>query len=302
MGDERQRRSRMMLNIVAATRLDLSGGGKQLGRRQSASARRPTPTRSFRPMAPRFQITGAKLEISPVPTPLVREPFQRMLARCQRYYEKSYDIGVAIGSVSLNGNADLIATFGTASAGAWGKDVGFIVTKRAAPTVTLYSPATGASGKVRDSFNGADVTGNLQNVGARGFVYYARRRPSARQEFRCRPIGPRMRGSKMYQLSLQSSAASSGLRTARISRPIPTIAIGPSIRNGWPTGNTPAPAPVIVAPAPVIISDRQFFQTLAVEGRITEDEALAAVKTGELPATLQTLVAACRPINNSTRG
>lgn len=38
------------------------------------------------------------------------------------------------------------------------------------------------------------------------------------------------------------------------------------------------------------ISDRQFFQQLAVEGRISESEALAAVGTGTLPAAVDAIV------------
>ena len=38
------------------------------------------------------------------------------------------------------------------------------------------------------------------------------------------------------------------------------------------------------------ISDRQFFQMAAVMGLITKDEALAAVKVGAIPATLQAIV------------
>lgn len=34
---------------------------------------------------------------------------------------------------------------------------------------------------------------------------------------------------------------------------------------------------------PPVVSDRQFFQALALAGKITPAEALAAVKTGELP-------------------
>jgi hypothetical protein len=45
-----------------------------------------------------------------------------------------------------------------------------------------------------------------------------------------------------------------------------------------------------VSPVPALISDRQFFQQLAVQGVITQDEALAAVKTGSIPAALQTLI------------
>lgn len=46
------------------------------------------------------------------------------------------------------------------------------------------------------------------------------------------------------------------------------------------------------SPVPSSISDRQFFQALAIHGFITQPEALAAVKTGEIPAVLQTAVSA----------
>lgn len=38
------------------------------------------------------------------------------------------------------------------------------------------------------------------------------------------------------------------------------------------------------------ISDRQFFQQAAIEGFITQEEALAAVQTGTIPASLQAIV------------
>lgn len=54
---------------------------------------------------------------------------------------------------------------------------------------------------------------------------------------------------------------------------------------------TPAPAPPLPPPpVPASISDRQFFQQLAMQGVITPDEALAAVRTGVLPAALQQLI------------
>lgn len=40
----------------------------------------------------------------------------------------------------------------------------------------------------------------------------------------------------------------------------------------------------------IAISDRQFFQQLAIDGEITEEEAEAAVATGTIPATLMALV------------
>lgn len=50
--------------------------------------------------------------------------------------------------------------------------------------------------------------------------------------------------------------------------------------------------PFIAPPqsTPSSISDRQFFQKLAVSGIITQNEALAAVKTGDIPLALQNIV------------
>ncbi|MBB5040692.1 hypothetical protein [Shinella fusca] len=41
---------------------------------------------------------------------------------------------------------------------------------------------------------------------------------------------------------------------------------------------------------PSEISDRQFFQQMAIEGRITQDEALDAVGSGVIPAAMDALV------------
>lgn len=43
-------------------------------------------------------------------------------------------------------------------------------------------------------------------------------------------------------------------------------------------------------PVPQTISDRQFFQQLAVAGIVSQADALAAVKTGTIPAPLQAIV------------
>lgn len=48
--------------------------------------------------------------------------------------------------------------------------------------------------------------------------------------------------------------------------------------------------PELPEPPPPAISDRQFFQGLANRGIITKAEALAAVRTGDIPAALQALV------------
>ncbi|MBK3798650.1 hypothetical protein GAY33_05290 [Azospirillum brasilense] len=58
-------------------------------------------------------------------------------------------------------------------------------------------------------------------------------------------------------------------------------------------GNMPTPfePPAVPDPVPASISDRQFFQQLAVDGYISQAEALAAVKTGDVPAILLALIA-----------
>jgi hypothetical protein len=49
----------------------------------------------------------------------------------------------------------------------------------------------------------------------------------------------------------------------------------------------PTKQPIVV---PQQISDRQFFQQLAMQGIIGQADALAAVKTGAIPADLQALI------------
>ena len=55
-------------------------------------------------------------------------------------------------------------------------------------------------------------------------------------------------------------------------------------------GNEAAPYVAPLPPVPQEISDRQFFQQLAVMGLITEDEAIAAVAAGTLPAAMAAFI------------
>lgn len=59
-------------------------------------------------------------------------------------------------------------------------------------------------------------------------------------------------------------------------------------------GNTPLPADPVPVTVPDI-SPRQFYQQLAVVGVISQDEALAALATGTIPAALAQIVAAFPP-------
>jgi hypothetical protein len=50
------------------------------------------------------------------------------------------------------------------------------------------------------------------------------------------------------------------------------------------------PPPTVPPPVPITISDRQFFQQLAIMGKITQAEALAAVGTGAIPPEMQSVL------------
>lgn len=112
-----------------------------------------------------FKIALIKIELGSSATSWVSEPITTTLRKCQRYYEKSYTQGVdpatntALGTYNFDDSAAL--------AGAFDFGVKFSTTKRAAPTVTLYSVA-GTSGKVTQS-DATEITGTAGNIGDSGF-------------------------------------------------------------------------------------------------------------------------------------
>jgi hypothetical protein len=88
-----------------------------------------------------------KLELGTVATPFVAESQSVTLAKCQRYYEKSYAPGMALGNnygVNANGQGMF---FGGAASNSITGTAGYKVTKRATPTLTAYA-YTGAAGNV----------------------------------------------------------------------------------------------------------------------------------------------------------
>lgn len=84
------------------------------------------------------------------------------LALCQRYYEKSYDVGVTPGTATYAGSD---AAIGVASS--IYIQCRFKVSKRATPTCTVYSPYNGVSGNIIDGtlVNRAAAAGNPGNSG-----------------------------------------------------------------------------------------------------------------------------------------
>jgi hypothetical protein len=99
-----------------------------------------------------FELFDAGLYIDPFAVgspPAFEVPrFDEELIRCMRHYEKSYDYASAPGSTSSNG-----AIMGTSGTGALNNatiPIQFKVRKLGVPIVTMFNPATGASGQIID--------------------------------------------------------------------------------------------------------------------------------------------------------
>jgi len=92
--------------------------------------------------AARWNITGVQLEVGSTATSFDYRPYTTELQLCQRYYEKSYDIGTVpatstnIGRFQQTGSSD--------GSGNMTLTIRFAVSKRAAPTMTAYLVSTGA--------------------------------------------------------------------------------------------------------------------------------------------------------------
>ena len=89
-------------------------------------------------------ITGVQLEAGSSASPFEHRSYGAELALCQRYYEKSYNTDVVPGTITNAGFSNSPATgFNT---NLWGAMVRFNVTKRANPTISLWT-YSGVSGQ-----------------------------------------------------------------------------------------------------------------------------------------------------------
>jgi len=120
-----------------------------------------------------WYITGVQLEIGEQDTPFEHRSFGDELARCQRYFCKSYQYDIAPGaSASLDNLAGSAAVSGgtTATNRPFWFAGSFPVKMRTAPTITLYH-YDGTSGKITGN-SLASYDGTVANVGERGFNVY----------------------------------------------------------------------------------------------------------------------------------
>jgi hypothetical protein len=124
-----------------------------------------------------FRITGVTvLPGSEAPSaarsPFIMRPFDQELVTCQRYWQKSYPYASPAGTLAAGGALSLVL-FGTTGTGNLaGMTEHFVVSMRAAPTITAYSQRTGASGMISDDYAAADTPATINLISEKRFRWY----------------------------------------------------------------------------------------------------------------------------------
>jgi len=108
-----------------------------------------------------FYITGVQLEKGSTATSFDYRPYGTELVLCQRYFEKSYNIGTVAGTATESGMAQSSQNAAATGTGYIGANISWKVSKRSAPTTTLYDVAGTINTTTRYTLGGA--TGAGQN-------------------------------------------------------------------------------------------------------------------------------------------
>lgn len=116
-----------------------------------------------------FQLTQIKLEQNSTATAFKRAggSIAGEFELCQRYYEKSYNENTYGGAINNTGSYSYVQGIGSNQSDQ--QTLQFRTTKRASPSVTLYSPNNGASGVWYSASQGANVAVTVFNNGENAF-------------------------------------------------------------------------------------------------------------------------------------
>ena len=106
-----------------------------------------------------FFITGVQMEVGPVATEFEQEDISTTLAKCERYFEKTYNQGVNPATETPLGADSTGGVAGNNSTGEIGGRFSFRTTKRAAPAVVIYDLA-GNTPKVTRGLYGTGTSAN----------------------------------------------------------------------------------------------------------------------------------------------
>lgn len=118
-----------------------------------------------------WEVSNVQLEFGTASTPFEDRPITVELAKCQRYYEKSYPQENYPGGLGGGTHQSIIATGFILSCGS----AYFKVTKRSSPTISTYSPQTGVGASIAE-FNPAgtfvaDRSAAVTNIGSTGCTF-----------------------------------------------------------------------------------------------------------------------------------
>lgn len=119
-----------------------------------------------------IEFTELQLEVGSVATPFEQRPYSVELALCQRYYEKSYPIGVAVPTNAQNQGLITINASAAIANSAYYGYVKFAAMKRAIPTVVIYTYSASTVNTVSNAA-GTDLTsgsGTPAFIGDSGFT------------------------------------------------------------------------------------------------------------------------------------
>jgi hypothetical protein len=113
-----------------------------------------------------IDITGVQLEVGTTATNFDYRPYGTELQLCQRYYETT-----SLPSATFNQSATRSSVISSANNNVGGNNCNFVVAKRAAPTVTLFS-RNNTSGQVSLVSSGSDFSGSAtaNQINAMGFA------------------------------------------------------------------------------------------------------------------------------------
>lgn len=111
----------------------------------------------------------AQLEVGSVATEFERVPAAQNVILCQRFFEKSYGIDVAPGTVTDVGSAIMEITISANNFTQAAAPLRFNTQKRVTPTMVGYSNGTGTAGQFR--VNGVDVAASFLNPATGGVSF-----------------------------------------------------------------------------------------------------------------------------------
>ncbi len=114
-----------------------------------------------------IEVTGWQVEISDECSAFEHLPLGMTLKRCQRYYEKSYELDHNPGTITNSGKTWIMLASNTSNASIANNT--FNTTKRVVPFIEVYSPETGNVGKLYNQTAGEDRNGYPAREGQNGF-------------------------------------------------------------------------------------------------------------------------------------